>query len=395
MLGDLGFLVVGKPGEQADLAEHLEAPRQLAAAHGLRVGLVALDGVRGVLRLGDADPGALQRSKEVHAHHRIGEVVLHQVGQEVAQLVAQVARLEAVEHAARRRRARHVGHGELAHLLVDDGDHARRRHGGVDHEIEDAPPLQRRAFDPAEDRDARLHQRAVRDHHRLPVARLDQRRAPADVAHAADQVVDAHPVADPHRVVELDGQPAEQVAERVLHREGEHRGQDCRGGDEAGEIDAGAAQLHETVDHVRDDDRQVLDDARQVPAEERQQQPEHAEAEQADERDRRDDAEHRVDRFRSAREVERIDGPGGGLADDPEQEQPQRVDEHPALVPARAQQQDRQHRRDDRHPEDVRAPEPGRQIGGFHGCYRQSTCWDSWGRRRLPARPRRCSASGP
>src|SRR2546425_3631419 len=28
--------------------------------------------------------------------------------------------------------------------------------------IEDAPPLQRRALEPAEDRDARLHQRAVR-----------------------------------------------------------------------------------------------------------------------------------------------------------------------------------------------------------------------------------------
>ena len=209
----------------------------------------------------------------MHAHHRVGGVILEKVGEKVAQVVAQVAVLEAVQDAARRRNAGDVGDGELAHLVLDHGDEPGRRHPRVDHEVEGAPPRRVRAFAPAEDRDAALHERAVGDEDRLPVAGLEQRGAPADVAHPAGQlVVDPDPVAHLDRVVELDRESAKHVAQRVLHGEGDDRGEDRRGGHQAAEVHPGAAQLREPVDDVGDHDGKVLDDARGALARERQQQ---------------------------------------------------------------------------------------------------------------------------
>jgi hypothetical protein len=60
--------------------------------------------------------------------------------------------------------------------------------------------------------------------------------------HLPGLVVHAHPVADLQRVVDLQRQPAEQVAQRVLHREGQHRGDHRRGGDQARQLDTGQRQ---------------------------------------------------------------------------------------------------------------------------------------------------------
>jgi hypothetical protein len=327
------------------------------------VRLVALYCVHRALGLGDADAGALQRGEKVHAHHRVGDVVVQDLGEEVAQLVAEVALVEAFQHAARRRRARHVGDRELAHLVVDDGNDARRRHAGVDHEVEDAAPLQRRTVALADDLDARLHQHAVRDHHGFPVARLDQRGAPADVAHAAAHGVEADPVADAHRVVELQRDAGEHVAEGVLHRKRDHRRQDGGGGDEAGEIESRAAQLHEAVDDVKAHDRQVLGDARQPAAGERQEQPERGEAAEADEGDRGDEARDRVHGGRSLGEVERPDEGSCGFAGEADEEEPQRVEVGRALLRPRMEQRDRQAEGEQREPRRRRAPERERING--------------------------------
>ena len=273
-LGDIGLLRVRQRRQDRHRIQHLQPAGQFAFLHRLGMCFVALHGVHRVLRLGDADVGALQRREEVHAHHRVGRVVFQQIGEEVAQLVAQVAVFEAEQHAGRNWGASHVGNGELAHLVFDDRDDPRRRHARVDHEIEDAPPLAGRAFAPPEDGNARLHERAVGYQHGLPVARLDQRRAPADVAHPPGELVDAHPVAHLNRVVELDGEAAEHIAQRVLHRERDDRGEDRRGRHKAAEVHSGAAQLNEAVAGVGDQDRNVLEDARGPLPCQRQQQAE-------------------------------------------------------------------------------------------------------------------------
>ena len=207
---------------------------ELALPHGLGVRLVARDGVHRALRLGDADAGALQRGEQVHAHHRVGGVVLHEVGEEVAQLVAQVALRRSRTARSSARRARDVGDRQLAHLVVDDGDHARRRHARVDHEVEDAAPLQRRAFALAEDRDARLSSACCSAPPRFPsCASRSGSSASGCRAPGRSTSSTRDPVADLHRVVELDGEAAEHVAKGVLHGEGDHRGEDRGGGDEA------------------------------------------------------------------------------------------------------------------------------------------------------------------
>ena len=259
---------------------------------------------------------------------------------------------EVVQHGLRRRRARHVVDRHVAHFLVHGGDDARGRHARIDHEAQAPAPLPRLALALAEDRDAAFHDHAVRDDDRLPVARLDEGRAPADVAHLALDLVDAHPVADLHGVVDLDRESAEHVAEGVLHGEGDDRGEDGGGGDETREVDAGAAQLDEAVHHIGDQDHQVLDDARPFAAHHRQHQAEDGEAQQADGPDGGDDAEDGLQHRRGAGERERVEDEGEALAEDADQEQPQGVEIHAALVRPEAKQERGQREREHREPAD-------------------------------------------
>ena len=276
----------------------------------------------------------------MHAHHGVRELVLQQLGEPIAQVVLEVALGEAVQHRGRPGRARHVGDRHVAHLFVDGRDDARRRHARIDHEAQAAAPLQRLPLALAEDRHPAFHDLAVGDDHGLPVARLDQGRAPADVAHLAREAVDAHPVADLDGVVDLDGEAAEQVAERVLHREGDHRGEDRRGGDDAREVDPGAAQLHEAVDHVRHQDDDVLDDARPLAPYEWQQEAKCGKAGNADERDRGDDAKDRLHHRGGVGERQRMERDRAGLAEHADQEEPQRIQVDRALRGPELQEQD-------------------------------------------------------
>ena len=72
-----------------------------------------------------------------------------------------------------------------------------------------------------DDRKLALHELAVRHHDLLAIARENRGEAPLDLDHAPGNVVELDPVADLQRVVELQREAAEDVAERILHREGE------------------------------------------------------------------------------------------------------------------------------------------------------------------------------
>ena len=324
--------------------------------------LVARYGVDRALLLGDADSRALQRGEEVHAHHRVGDFVLEQLGQPVAQVVLEVAEGEAVQHRVRQRVARDVGDRHVAHLLVDRRDDARRRHARVDHEAQAAAPLQRLPLALAEDLHAALHDLAVGDDHRFPVARLDQGRAPADVAHLSREAVDAHPVADLHGVVDLDGEAAEQVAERVLHGEGDHRREDRGGRDDAREVDPGAAQLHEAVDHVRHQDDDVLDDARPLAPYEWQEEPKCGKAGKANDRDRGDDAKERLHHGSGVGERQGIERDRARLAEHADQEQPQRIQVDRALRGPELQEQDREREGEQRQPGHIGMQQPAQAV---------------------------------
>ena len=59
----------------------------------------------------------------------------------------------------------------------------------------------------------------------------------ACVTRLTGEIVDADPVADFQRIVHLQGEAGHDVAERVLEREANHRGQHGRGRDDAGEVE--------------------------------------------------------------------------------------------------------------------------------------------------------------
>ena len=285
---------------------------------------VFLDQVHGLLRLGNPDPDALESREEVHPHARIRGIVVGQVGEEVAQGEAQVPLLEAEQHATGLRPLGDVGDLSFADGGLRRGDYARRGHARVDVEIDPAPPLDRRALALAQHLELALHEHAVRDDDGFPVARLDRGEAPADVGHAADHVVDLDPVAHADRVVQLQGEAAEHVAQRVLHGEGKHRGDYRRGGEDAPQVEPEAAQVDQRQDDVGARNDKVLDDAWRAQTHQRQQQAEDREPAEAHHRDRSHHQEHREQHLGRARVVHRLRRRAGELSGHSEDEEGKR-----------------------------------------------------------------------
>ena len=60
---------------------------------------------------------------------------------------------------------------------------------------------------------------AVRHDDEVARLRAHLRRAPGNLAHHAVLSADRHPVADAERLLDLNGEPGEQIAERVLQRQ--------------------------------------------------------------------------------------------------------------------------------------------------------------------------------
>lgn len=70
------------------------------------------------------------------------------------------------------------------------------------------------------------------------------------------------PVPDGDGVVELDGDPGQQVAQSILHGEGDDRGDHRRGGDYLPERHAGGVEAKQTPADIADGDDDVGDDPR-------------------------------------------------------------------------------------------------------------------------------------
>ena len=181
----------------------------------------------------------LEGGEDVMAHVGVGEVVRAGVDQPVAQLVAGVAVAELPQQALRRGGEADVGDAGGLDVVQDGAGDPCRRHREVDVEV-DQPALLRHGLPlVADDRIAVFHQVAVGDDDPFAVAGDDGGVAPLDVADPPGDFVDLDPVADFEGVVHLQREAAKEVAEGVLHRDGDHRGEHRRGGEQVIELDAG------------------------------------------------------------------------------------------------------------------------------------------------------------
>ena len=106
--------------------------------------------------------------------------------------------------------------------------------------------------------DRLLRDDAVRDDQELTRLGAKLRRPPRDLLHLALVVADGDPVADAKRLFDLNGQPREQIAERVLQRKANHDCADRRGRQQL--------LLHQDSRHDREqpDEGDVLDDGREA-----------------------------------------------------------------------------------------------------------------------------------
>jgi hypothetical protein len=265
-VGEVFLLGFGEPGEEVDAADGADPALELAVAHLLAVGLVLLHQVDGLVAHREADAFALQRGEDVVADVGVGDVVGARVDQPVAQLVAGVAVAERRQQADGRRAEADVGDAGGLDVVEHGAGDAGRRHREVHVEVDQPALLRHRLARVAHHHVAVLHQVAVGDHHPLAVAGDDGGVAPLDVADLARHVADLDPVADLEGVVHLQREAAQQVAEGVLHRDGEHRGEHRRGGEQVGELDAGQVEPQEAPGDVADDHQDVGEDAGDVHA---------------------------------------------------------------------------------------------------------------------------------
>ena len=188
-----------------------------------------------------------------------------------------------------------------------------------------------------------------------------------DLHHAPGDIVEFHPVADRDRIVEFQQQATEHVAERVLHRKCDHRGNDRRGGHQTGKIHAGGAQLQHAPADIGEHHEEVFDDPWRGDADDRQHDAKQREPAQPDDRDPGNqyaDVARHLARFREVSDQQQGPHRFGGQA---QQEEKQRVADDRAFatgVPAR--QKKREQRRTPRQKQQVLPPEqpPGvRQHG--------------------------------
>ena len=146
--------------------------------------------------------------------------------------------------------------------FLDQRDDLGRQ--GIQGQIEPdpAPPLQGFATAAPEHGEALFEQMAVGDDDCLPVAGLDGGGTPVDLHHPALGGVDLQPVTDGDGVVELNGDPGQQVAQGVLHGEGDDRSDHRRGGDYLPERHAGGVEAKQTPADIADGDDDIGDDPR-------------------------------------------------------------------------------------------------------------------------------------
>ena len=304
------------------------------------------------------DTRALQCSHDVPAYNRIRRIIRGQISQPIAHRVAHVAFVVHVhQHAIGQRVLRHIGNVGLLDGFFDHSDHPGRRDIHAYVEPHPAPPLHRLPGAPPQHQKFALHQLAVGKHHGFPVARLDQRGTPAYIHHPAGNVVHLDPVADLDGVIHLQCQAAEDIAQRVLHRECHHGGNHRRGRDDAAQIQPGVAQPHQPPGDVADDDENVFCNARRRDAHPRQDDAEHHQPPQANRRDAGPDQSGFVEYRGGGGELQRVDQAADELQQQTGKEESQRVQDAFALFLQEMEQQERQPQRHRQHRQRLLAPE--------------------------------------
>jgi hypothetical protein len=254
------------------------------------LGVVLFDPDRG-RRHRERDLGALEGGVDALAHPGAYGVVAGEIGQPVADRVVReaiaVLHGEVAADAVRLRRLRGTLDRRYLEGLVDCLDDVGGAVAEIDVEIDPHPVLERLAFALAEDHDRAREERGIGHDQGVPITRLDHRVPPANLAHPPlPPALELHPVADLDRGVELQGDTADDVAERALERECGDRGEQGAGRDDAGEFEARPVQRQEGGDDVPEANRQISDDGCEIDPERRQAKVEDGEGQKAHERDR-------------------------------------------------------------------------------------------------------------
>ncbi|EXI68298.1 MAG: hypothetical protein AW07_04432 [Candidatus Accumulibacter sp. SK-11] len=301
VLADGQQLVFLQAGENLEAAQVGQPPLAFAPPDRLAMGLVLLRHQQRLLRYCQLHATALQGGEHMHAHRRVGRIVGLRIEHPVAQSVTRVTRTELHQDARWPRVIGNVGNLGSADCRLDGSDHLRRWRIVGQVEPHPAPPRPARDIGPTVYRETATHQLAVGYHDDLAIARPDRRLSPADLRHAAGQVVDADPVAGAQRVVELQGDSGQDVAQRILHGEGEHGGDHRRRRQQARRVEADEVQSRNDEQRVQQQHADVFGDARNDDADARQDRPEDEDRRQPEQRHTRTDDEDLVHHHRQPR----------------------------------------------------------------------------------------------
>ena len=185
---------------------------------------------------GEIDVGAAQRVPDAVPHDAVGDLAPLEVAYEEAHPVGDTALVEPVGDDRRRRLGEHPW--RVAQAVQDDLLHPVGRLVTW-HDDEDRASADGRRLGEVAQRRAR--ERPVGHHHLDAIGGDDSCRAPVDLDDPPDELrvlVELNPVADLERVLRLQGQPGEQVPERVLHGEADDGGEKRRGGQEGVDLRA-------------------------------------------------------------------------------------------------------------------------------------------------------------
>ena len=210
---------------------HLAQARQNLLARNLVARLRRRVGLEGAHRRGETDLVAVQRVPDRLADVGVDAVALRVVARVVLDLVDDRRigeRADAREARQLARDAVHVRGG-----LADDVDHRGRRDVVVDAELQDARVeiAVRKDFQPLAGDDG------VGQDDRLIVEAAHPRGAPAHALDDADVVAGVEDVADVERAFHVQRDAAEEIAERVLKRQADDRGQHGAAGERGRDVD--------------------------------------------------------------------------------------------------------------------------------------------------------------
>ena len=123
----------------------------------------------------------------------------------------------------------------------------------------------------------------------------------------------------------MQGQAAEDVAQRILHGERHHGGNHRRGRDDAAQIQPGVAQPHQPPGDIADDDKNVFGDARRHDAQSRQDDAEHQQPAQTNHRDAGSDQAGFVEHCCCGDELQRVNQAADKLQHQAGKEENQRI----------------------------------------------------------------------